>query len=154
MPLMVEFNNQLSEATGDDKFITLFYGVLDDEKQSMFWASGGHDPAIWYHQKEDTFEELPNTGMLMGVFKDMAYEQAGPIVFETGDILIVGTDGIWEAQNPEGESYGKDRLRNLIKRHAKNSANHIASSIVSSVELFTVPDRPTDDVTLIVVKAS
>lgn len=152
--LMVEFNDQLSEATGDDKFITLFYGVLDDEKQSMFWASGGHDPAIWYHQKEDTFEELPNTGVLMGVFKDMTYEQAGPIVFETGDILIVGTDGIWEAQDTAGQFYGKDRLHNLIKQHAKNSANHIASSIISSVELFTAPDRPTDDVTLIVIKAS
>lgn len=151
--LMAEFNNQLSEATGDDKFITLFYGVLDDEKQSLFWASGGHDPAIWYHQKEDTFEELPNTGALMGFLKDMTYEQAGPIVFEMGDILIVGTDGIWEAQNPAGQFYGKDKLRDLIKRHAKNSANHIASSIISSVGLFTAPDRPTDDVTLIVVKA-
>jgi len=152
--LMAEFNNQLSEDTGDDKFMTLFYGILDDEKQSLFWASGGHDPAIWYHQKKDTFEELPNTGALMGCFKDMTYEQAGPIILETGDVLLIGTDGIWEAQNSEGEFYGKDRLRNLIKRHAKNSANHIASSIVSSVELFTVPDRPTDDVTLIIVKAS
>ena len=151
--LMAEFNNQLSEDTEDDKFMTLFYGVLDNEMRSLFWASGGHDPAIWYHRKEDTFEELPNTGALMGYMKDMTYEQAGPIVLEVGDIILIGTDGIWEAQNPAGEFYGKDRLHKIIKQYAKESAEEIACSITKSVEMFTAPDKPADDITLIVLKA-
>ncbi|MHC5089657.1 MAG: SpoIIE family protein phosphatase [Planctomycetota bacterium] len=151
--LMTQFNDQLSEDTGDDKFMTLFYGALDAEHRSLTWASGGHDPALWYHRKANTFEELPNTGPLTGYMKDMPYEQAGPVTLETADILLVGTDGIWEAEDPNGKPYGKERLYDLIRKYQDNSAQEIVDVVVESVEDFCAPTAPADDVTLIVIKA-
>ena len=151
--LMAEFNDQLSEDTGDDKFMTLFYGILDSESRSLIWASGGHDPVLWYRRKQNTFEELPNTGPLTGYMKNMNYEQAGPITLEAGDILLVGTDGIWEAENPSGQPYGKDRLHEMIRSHANNSAEQMVDAVIASVEAFSAPAPPSDDVTLIIIKA-
>ena len=151
--LMTQFNDQLSEDTGDDKFMTLFYGALDNTDRTLTWASGGHDPALWYHQKSDTFEELSNTGPLTGYMKNMPYEQAGPVTLETGDILLVGTDGIWEAENPVGEPYGKERLYELIQTNREYSAEQIVNTVIESVETFSAPVPPTDDITLIVIKA-
>ncbi len=151
--LMAEFNDQLSEDTGDDKFMTLFYGALDSESRSLTWASGGHDPALWYRRKQDAFEELPNTGPLTGYMKNMNYEQAGPITLEAGDILLVGTDGIWEAEDPSGKPYGKDRLHEMIRSHATRSAEQIVDAVIASVEAFSAPIPPSDDITLIIIKA-
>lgn len=150
--IMKLFNEQLTEDTQDDKFMTLFYGILNDNERSMIWASGGHDPAIWFHRKMKTFEELPNTGPLMGIVKGMSFEQAGPIYFEAGDLLIIGTDGIWEAQNSEGQAYGKARLNDCICSNFDKSAEWIASTIIDSVKSFSAPRHPEDDITLIVIK--
>ena len=150
--LMGQFNDQLSEDTGDDKFMTLFYGVLDHENRSLVWASGGHDPALWYHQSADRFEELPNTGPLTGYMKNMPYEQAGPVTLEPGDVLLVGTDGIWEAESSSGQSYGKERLHELIRTCKTQSAQQIVDAVIQSVEEFCLPATPEDDVTLIVIK--
>jgi sigma-B regulation protein RsbU (phosphoserine phosphatase) len=152
--LMTQFNDQLSEDTGEDKFMTLFYGALDNTDRTLTWASGGHDPAIWHHKKADTFEELPNTGPLTGYMKDMPYEQAGPVTLEAGDVLLVGTDGIWEAEDPAGQPYGKERLHELIRTSTDRSAEEIVDAVIESVEAFSAPASPTDDVTLIVIKAT
>jgi sigma-B regulation protein RsbU (phosphoserine phosphatase) len=151
--LMSRFNDQLSEDTGDDKFMTLFYGALDGQSRSLTWASGGHDPALWYHREKDDFEELPNTGPLAGYMKNMAYEQAGPVTLDPGDILLIGTDGIWEAEDPSGELYGKDRLYEMIRSHANNSAGQIVDAVIEAVEAFSYPAPPLDDITLIVIRA-
>ncbi|MHC5103621.1 MAG: SpoIIE family protein phosphatase [Planctomycetota bacterium] len=151
--LMTQFNDQLSEDTGDDKFMTLFYGALDNTNRTLTWASGGHDPALWYHEELNTFEELPNTGPLTGYMKDMPYEQAGPVTLKVGDVLLVGTDGIWEAENTDGRPYGKERLHELIQTHKDHSSQQIVDMIIKSVEDFCAPVAPTDDVTLIVIKA-
>ena len=151
--LMTQFNDQLSEDTGEDKFMTLFYGALDNTDRTLTWASGGHDPALWYHQHSDAFEELPNTGPLTGYMKDMPYEQAGPVTLEAGDILLVGTDGIWEAENTDGQPYGKDRLHELIRKYKDHTAQQIVDVVIESVEDFCAPGPPADDVTLIVIKA-
>jgi sigma-B regulation protein RsbU (phosphoserine phosphatase) len=101
----------------------------------------------------NTFEELPNTGPLTGYMKDMPYEQAGPVTLKVGDVLLVGTDGIWEAENTDGRPYGKERLHELIQTHKDHSSQQIVDMIIKSVEDFCAPVAPTDDVTLIVIKA-
>lgn len=152
-PVMEAFNDQLAENTGDDKFITLFFGVLNDSEGTLNWASGGHDPALWYRLKQDRFEELPNTGALMGYMAGMEYTQAGPVHTQPGDILLIGTDGIWEARNPAGDMYGKERLQDCIRTHAHGSAETIAVNVVQSVNDFIATGQTEDDITLIAIKA-
>jgi sigma-B regulation protein RsbU (phosphoserine phosphatase) len=150
--LFAHFNEQLALDSDDDKFITLFYGILDGRNRSMTWASGGHDPAIWYHRQTDKFEELPNTGPPVGLFEDMAFEQLGPVVFEPGDILVVGTDGIWETYSGDNEMFGWDRLLELIRANKDRTAQELCACVTEAVLTFAAPSLPDDDVTLVVIK--
>ena len=144
-------NRDLVRDTGDDKFLTLFYGVVDDQDCSLTWASGGHDPALWYHAKKGTIEELPNTGMLMGIFEDATFEQAGPVPLRSGDVVVVGTDGIWEARDASGNLFGKERLYEIL-RQAHGSAEEICQVILQAVEDFVGSAPRQDDVTVVVLK--
>ncbi len=146
-------NRNLESDTDYDKFITLFYGVLDAKKKSLIWASGGHDPALWYHSINSKIEELPNTGLPVGVMEDASFEQGGPVLLETGDIIVIGTDGIWEAQNDRGVMFGKERLNEIIIGQSNRSATEICSKVVDEVAYFSALTPQLDDITLIVIKA-
>jgi len=147
-----ELNRHLVNNSEPDKFMTLFYGLLDDEKKTLSWASAGHDPAIWYRARSAEFSDLENTGMPLGIMDDTEFGQADPITLQAGDIVIIGTDGIWEARNPSDEFYGKERLHNLIMTHKDETAGQIASAVVESVLDFCSDVSPTDDITLVVIK--
>jgi phosphoserine phosphatase RsbU/P len=146
-------NTHLAQDTDDDKFITLFYGLLDDQQCSLTWASGGHDPAIWYHGDTGMIEELPNTGPPLGLMEDMVFKQAGPIQLKRGDILVIGTDGIWETIDTHEEPFGRDRLKSLIRTHSDQSAALLCSTICTSVVDYVYPGSLKDDVTLVAIKA-
>lgn len=146
-------NRNLESDTDYDKFITLFYGVLDAKKKSLIWASGGHDPALWYHSINSKIEELPNTGLPVGVMEDASFEQGGPVLLETGDIIVVGTDGIWEAQNDSGVMFGKERLYKTIIRESDKPAAAICSRVIDNVINFSASTPQIDDITLVVIKS-
>ena len=80
--------------------------------------------------------------------------QADPITLKIGDIMMIGTDGIWEARNTSDETYGKKRLLDLIIDHKDESAEQIASIVVKSVLDFCSDCAPTDDITLVVIKCT
>lgn len=145
-------NRHFESDTDYDKFITLFYGVLDGEEKSLIWASGGHEPALWYHSRTGEIEELPNTGMVIGIVEDAAFEQGGPVVLETGDIVVVGTDGIWEAQNESGEAFGKERFCAIVTENSSLTADQICRKVIDNVAAHCDQAPQMDDVTLVVIK--
>ena len=147
-----ELNRHLVKNSEIGKFMTLFYGLLNDDRKTLSWASAGHDPAIWYKAKSTEFTELENTGMPVGIMDDAQFSQGGPITMESGDIVLIGTDGIWEAFNASGQMYGKERLVDLIKEYKDESAQQMASSVVESVLDLCSGTALTDDVTLLVIK--
>ena len=149
---ITELNRHLVINSEPGKFMTLFYGLLDDHSKTLSWASAGHDPAIWYQAKSGKFTELENTGMPLGVMDDTQFEQAAPVTLCTGDIVIIGTDGIWEAHNASDQMYGKKRLIELISLHKDKSAGQIASLVVESVLEFCSDTVPADDITLLAIK--
>jgi sigma-B regulation protein RsbU (phosphoserine phosphatase) len=151
--ILFEFNNEMTRDTDSDKFITLFIGVLQNEGRSITWALGGHDPAIWYRESTDEYEELGSQGVPIGFVPNMSFEQAGPVNLFPGDVITIGTDGIWEAPNETGEMFGKERLREVIRKHKKDSAENICQAIIQSVLEFTLPHPQDDDITVVVIKA-
>jgi len=146
-------NRHIESDTDYDKFITLFYGVLDADERSLIWASGGHDPAAWYHSRTGKIEELPNTGMPIGVAAEATFEQGGPALLETGDVVVVGTDGIWEAQNDGGDTFGKERFYEMVMKDSNVSADEICSQVIDEVADFCGSAPQLDDITLVVIKA-
>ena len=126
--------------------------MLDADERSLIWASGGHDPAVWFHRETGKIEELPNTGMPIGVVEGATFEQGGPVLLETGDVVVIGTDGIWEAQNDRGDTFGKERFYEIVKRGGNVSAEEICSQVVDQVADFCGPEPQLDDITLVVIR--
>ncbi|HDZ20248.1 hypothetical protein LCGC14_0018480 [marine sediment metagenome] len=151
--LFATLNRHLVRDTGDARFMTLFYGILDDAARSLRWTSGGHDPAIWLRCSTGLFEEMPNTGIPLGVLEGMTFGEGGPVTLEAGDVVVIGTDGIWEAANEAGDMFGKDRLREIIGANADKPARYIYATVVDAVNEFLGAAPQLDDVTLVVIKA-
>jgi PAS domain S-box-containing protein len=132
-------------------FVTLFYGVLNAQDQSLTYVNAGHNPPLICHGPDGTFSELSATGMAIGAMEDAEYT-AGTAVLEPGDVMVLYTDGITEAENAAQELYGEDRLRETIAAMRSRSAEEIMSAILESVLAFSGSTPQSDDITLLVVR--
>ena len=151
--IFAQTNLHLVDDTASGWFMTLFYGILDDEKRTFTWNSAGHDPALWYHYSKVTFEELKSLGVPLGIFADSSYRQQHRITLTPGDMIVISTDGIKESRNKKGEMFGTDRLKDVIKLSCDKTASLISSDILTSVEAFRGTNPAHDDVALVVLKA-
>ena len=146
-------NRHLARDTGDSRFMTLFYCVLDGQKRELRWVSAGHDPALWLRRGADCIEELGSDGLVLGVEEDWAYRQSGPISLQSGDVVLIGTDGAWEARNAEGEMFGKQRFRDAFLAACDRPAAEICAALVEAVKAFRGEAPQEDDITLVAIKA-
>jgi sigma-B regulation protein RsbU (phosphoserine phosphatase) len=134
------------------RFMTLFYLAIDPELRRIDWVRAGHDPALLYDPVNNTFEELKGTGIALGVMDEVNYAQHSKEGLADGQIIAIGTDGIWEAFNRNGEMFGKDRLREIIRREAGKGATEILASVYEELNTFTLGKKSEDDITLVVIK--
>ncbi|MBW1865756.1 MAG: serine/threonine-protein phosphatase, partial [Deltaproteobacteria bacterium] len=151
--MISDVNFQLAkdvEYSGD--FMTLFFLVIDTLKGNFEWVRAGHDPAMIYTPETDSFQELTGSGMALGVKADGHYEVYQLQDLSRGQIILLGTDGIWEAQNLEGTRMGKDPIYQVIREHAAESAPDILQSVFDSLENFQQGARREDDITAVIVK--
>ncbi len=135
------------------RFITLFFLSMNLNTGELTWVRAGHDPALLYDPGRGDFEELMGPGIPLGVEETWEYQDNRRSGLLAGQILVLGTDGIWEAMNSDGEMYGKDRFREIIRQNAHHTAQAIVDAVVASVQDFVSPQRPEDDLTLVVLKA-
>jgi sigma-B regulation protein RsbU (phosphoserine phosphatase) len=98
------------------------------------------------------FLELAGEGMAMGVDENLGYEMNIHEGWSPGSIVVVGTDGIRETQNANGEMFGINRFRTAIRKHAAESAEQIKSRIIADLKEFQGEAPQEDDITLVVVK--
>jgi len=134
------------------RFMTLFYMTIELGKNQIDWVRAGHDPAIIYDPTRDKFEELKGSGVALGVNEVFGYEENCRRDLTNGQIIAIGTDGIWEAVNREGEMFGKARFRNIIRKNAQAAAGDILDAVYSELNQYTRGQRSEDDITLVVVK--
>ena len=112
----------------------------------------GHEAALLFEAESSAFHELKGEGSALGVSADMGYEQQRIAGLKTGDIILIGTDGAWEARSPEGEMFGKARIKSIVQQNAGRSASDILREIFAALTAFQQSSIPADDVTLVVVK--
>jgi sigma-B regulation protein RsbU (phosphoserine phosphatase) len=147
-----DVNRQLSKDVEDSgRFMTLFICEIDGRMRSIRWVNAGHDPAVIFDQRSGHFEELTGRSLPLGVSEKAAYQEF-QLKLEPGQIILIGTDGIWESQNTEGQMFGKERFRNLIRAHTRKPAREILQAVIGELEKFCRPLKNEDDVTLVVVK--
>ena len=147
-----DVNFQLSRDIEESgQFMTLFLAEIDLNAMIIRWVRAGHDPALVYDAHTDSFEELSGRGLPLGVFEDSDYEESVRKI-KPGQIIAIGTDGIWETHNAEGEMFGKQILKEIIRDHAEKPAKEIFEEIIDALEHFRRPLEQEDDVTLVVIK--
>ncbi len=140
----------LHESTERNKFVTAFYGVLDWKNGVLIFSNAGHNPPLLVHRAGGT-ERLVEGGVALGVLPDARYEER-PIAVHDGDVLVLYTDGVSEAEIDAGELFGEQRLEDLVRRHADSPAAEILRRIVDAVTEWSGAKGPNDDVTLIVAR--
>jgi sigma-B regulation protein RsbU (phosphoserine phosphatase) len=152
--IITDVNRQLARDVEESgQFMTLFFAVIDPDNRSLGWVRAGHDPALLYDPRHDLFDVLKGDGMALGIDAGWSFVSHTRTAFEGGQILLIGTDGIWEARNRHCEMFGKQALRNLVRQYAQFDAQHIRNEVLKALRHFQGDTRPEDDITLMVVKA-
>jgi serine phosphatase RsbU (regulator of sigma subunit) len=150
-----DVNRQLAKDVKDSgRFMTLFYAEIERLHKTMRWVNAGHEPAMIFDPVTDTFSDL-NSGnnLALGVFEDTDFNEAQQEI-ASGQIIVIATDGIWEARNPRGEMFSKDRIHKIIRRNATKTANEIQNAILDSLKRFQKDVKLEDDMTLVVIKVT
>jgi sigma-B regulation protein RsbU (phosphoserine phosphatase) len=131
-----------------EKFVTLFYGVLDQEKKTMQYTSAGHPRPILKNAAGRVMQ-LDNGGAVLGVFPNWKYEDS-VVQLAPGDRLVLFTDGITEAANANGEEFGEEGLIQVVKRLADEPPSKLNAELLTDAKNFC--DSPLqDDATLITI---
>jgi serine phosphatase RsbU (regulator of sigma subunit) len=154
--ILTEVNQHLAydiRATG--RFMTMFYLNIDPRNKKLNWVRAGHDPAILYDPDADTLEELGGgKGIPLGVDDSFAYDVNEKSGLAKDQIIFLGTDGIWETQNPKGEMFGKKRVYDIIRANATAGPQAIIDEVLSAMNEFRGNLEPQDDATLVAVKVT
>jgi len=150
--IVFDVNNRLvRDIEALNLFITMFYSEIDLEEKKFRWVHAGHEPAMLYDPAVDSFQALAGEGMSLGVMEDWVYQESA-IALRTGQIILIVTDGIKEACNPQNEMFGADRLMTIMRDNAQKPAREILKTVYATLERFRHPVARQDDETLIVIK--
>lgn len=156
--LLTHLNQHIVTDTRGDRFMTMFLAVVDVSAMSMRWASAGHDqPLIYNPQKQGLLTEIDpdGGGMPLGVVADEQFQEHTYTGLRPGQIILVGTDGLWEAKNPAGDQFGKERVGQALAELAHLSAAEIEASLFQRLQHFCDGrGNKDDDVTYVVIKVT
>jgi len=134
------------------RFVTVFSALYDPNTFTLKYSNGGHNPPLYLAYESDIFEELHTDGTLIGIWPDAKYNVAQRVLNE-GDLIVIYTDGIVEAERDE-ELFGIERLEELIIQNRYCDVKKIQDKILSAVREYTKGEPQSDDITLMVLRVS
>jgi serine phosphatase RsbU (regulator of sigma subunit) len=143
-------NQLLCQKSLPFQFVTLFLFLLSPHGTGQF-ISAGHNPAYLFRSATGKIEELASDAYILGLF-DFASYQSRTLHLHNGDILVVYSDGLTDAQDQEGEMFGEERLLQIIRQEAPSGSHAIERRFLNAIEEFTQGMPQTDDITFVVVE--
>lgn len=143
-------NDLVAENITDGKFITFFWGVLNDEKVSIHYVNAGHNPPLLI--RKGKIIKLEKGGIILGVMKTLRPYISETVELRKDDVIIMFTDGISEAKNVNDEEFSDERLEKFVVEITDKPAAEILAAIRNEVQKFTYGALQSDDITLMVVK--
>jgi serine phosphatase RsbU (regulator of sigma subunit) len=144
--------------TNTNQFVTVFFGMLDPTTGALTYSNAGHNPPYLVsadgHGSNGSaaIRELKNTGPPLGLrmFKDIAWEQ-NTVQLGPGDVLVLYSDGITEAEDAQEDFFEEERLLNVVQANLGRSADGIHDAIMKEVRDFVGTAPQSDDMTLMVL---
>src|SRR5712672_1601475 len=146
--LCLRLNALLCRNIASDRFVTLFYAQLDGPSRQLRYVSAGHNPPFVLH-RDGSHERLRQGGIVLGVFANQVFK-SGTVELQSGDRMVLYTDGVTEACNSNDEEFGEERLLQVLRQDPARSAVEIQKRILQSVAQFSHGTWQ-DDATLLVV---
>jgi serine phosphatase RsbU (regulator of sigma subunit) len=143
-------NRLVCEKSLGSQFVTLFLFVLGPDGDGQF-ISAGHNPAWMYRIATGKIENLTADAAVLGFFPDAIYASR-PLHLRKGDILVVYSDGLTDAENLRGEMLGQEILREIIRQQAHSGGHAVEREFLKAIEGFTQARPQTDDITFMVVE--
>ena len=150
-------NSEMVHAMRSDMFITIIYLVIDPESGEAKFARAGHEPPLLARADSDeAAQPLKSSGMALGMVSEELFDEVmedASFKMNSGDVLVLYTDGLTEAANPEGGEFTAKKLAQTISTLCSRNANDLNDEIIKSVESFMGPgNKYGDDLTLLTVK--
>jgi sigma-B regulation protein RsbU (phosphoserine phosphatase) len=142
-------NQYLCERSGEDRYATVFYGILD--KMGRFeYINAGHVPPL-VRRKSGALEGLGSANFPVGMFVEAEYQSAR-VNLEQGDFLVIYTDGVSEACNVQNELFEEARLRTIVENFSGQTVEELATAIREGTKAFTQGAPQSDDITVLVIQ--
>ena len=150
-------NRRILTETDADQFVTVFYGLLDPATGTLLYSNAGHcPPCLFSAQEGEPVRELTRTGIPLGIFEEETWDQVG-VQLTPGDVLVLYTDGVTDAQNRQEACFGQDRLLECVKAHLDSpdslvpSAQGVQDAIIAGIRRFAGGAPQFDDIALVVI---
>ena len=148
--MLRQANRTILSDTQSGMFVTVYYTILQPNGR-IIGVNAGHNCPLLYRVRQGTHEFLPRGGRPLGWFEDLPVAPL-PYKLEPGDVLVIYTDGLTEAEDILGRPYGEDRLVEAVRSAGDQPAEVIMARILDSMEVFRGAAPPFDDTTLFVVR--
>lgn len=132
-------------------FVTCFYVQLDAESGELTFANGGHNYPLLYRSATDEVETLRAQGMVLGILPEPRFEQRN-LTLQPGDSLVLYTDGVTEAMNPQRELFNEERLIAALRQYHEGGPQRIIEGVLEAMSTFIDGQSQSDDITIVVVQ--
>jgi serine phosphatase RsbU (regulator of sigma subunit) len=151
--ICTRMNNALNEDNEQGMFVTMFLGLLDLQTGHLSFCNAGHNPPIvgGGDNQGDFLEMQPNAPI--GLFPDLEYE-GEEIESVKGRALFIYTDGLNEAENPQQEQFGDERLLSILRNTHFDSAKQVIESLKEEIENHRKGAEPNDDLTMMCIRVN
>jgi hypothetical protein len=138
--------------TGAELFVTVFYGILDPADGTLIYCNAGHYPPFLLGSEEGgAVELLPGRGMALGVLQDTHWGHTR-VQLDPGSLLLLYTDGVVDAQNPQEERFGSERMLDVLRKSSSRSARGVQEALLAQLQQFMGDEPQFDDITFVIVE--
>ncbi|MFC1500173.1 PP2C family protein-serine/threonine phosphatase [Candidatus Zixiibacteriota bacterium] len=148
--IMNQLNNLIQENFGISRYATFFYGVVVPEEKRLTYSNAGHFPPLLIRPGEEA-RFLGAGGIVLGFMNDATYEEER-VALESGDVIVLYTDGIIEATSPDEEMFGEERLAEICATMIRRSAREVLDGILKAVMSHCSGSEQQDDISLLIVR--
>jgi sigma-B regulation protein RsbU (phosphoserine phosphatase) len=145
-----ELNRQTVGTIEGNRFATIVFGVFDRATSSLTYVNAGHPPAVLLSANGGV-RLLPSTSPAVGLFADTQF-QASVVQLADGDLFATFSDGLTEAESPDGEPFGVEGVTRVLREHRQSDPRAIVDMTLAEVQRFTAGSPPSDDRTLVVAR--
>lgn len=148
--ICTQLSRRLHRRSTPEKYATAFLAMISADRETVTYTNAGHNPALVIRD-DGSVEELKATGMPLGLIGDSVYTQK-TIALKPGDLLFIYTDGISEAEDPDEEQYGEERLIHFLVERRDKPLAEVVDQLLQEIATFTHDAPPTDDRTLLLAR--